>query len=131
MSGNHLYIFLEKELDEVASAIIRRNFAVFPYDYHYIPMNGTIEDYVDRRAAHNPHERLVYFFMVYEGQVTPYGETCFRVVFDPEPELELDRIQFVSTEEGLKQIALAGIVENRTSEEMLAQAMEAQDGILR
>ncbi|KAF9433531.1 hypothetical protein BGZ76_009321 [Entomortierella beljakovae] len=104
---------------------------MFPYDYHYIPMNGTIEDYVDRCAAHNPHERLVYFFLVYEGQVTPYGETCFRVVFDPQPELEFDRIQFVSTEEDLKRIALPGMVENRTSGELLDQAMEAGDGILR
>ncbi|KAK3824309.1 MAG: hypothetical protein J3R72DRAFT_426580 [Linnemannia gamsii] len=108
--GNHLYIFLEKELDDAASGVIQRTFGIFPYDYHYIRMNGTMEDYVNKRAAHDERERLVYFFMIYEGQVSTFGELCFRVVFDPQSTPE--RIQFAATGHALKRIALAGVVEN-------------------
>lgn len=130
LSGHHLYIFLEKEPSPAVLGIIDKNFAIFPYQIHYVRMKGTMEDYVNRRAAmHDKRERLVSPFMIFEGQISAYGEWCFRVVFDPE--FTPDRIQFVCSEQGLSRIALTGIVGNRTSEELLEQAMETSDGIFR
>lgn len=130
MSGNHVFIYLRQNLDRNALGVIQRTFTRYePGEIHYVQMDGTIEDYVNHRAAYNGHGRLVCFFMVYEGQVSSQDETCFRVVFDPE--FTPERIQLVSTESGLERIAHAGIVENRTAEELLEQALECPDEILR
>jgi len=129
---HHLFVYLQKELDDGALEVIKRTFGQFRYYvYHYISMSASVEEYVAHRDAYGCTERVVQFFLIYEGKISDYDEICFRVVFDPQPPRCPERIEFVSAESGLKRIALAGLACNRTQEELLAQAQECDDEILR
>lgn len=130
MSGNHVFIYLKAEPSAGALEVLQRTFTLYkPSELHYVRMAGSIEEYAAHRAAFDKEKRVVYFFLVYEGQITSLDETCWRVVFDPQ--FTPERIQIVSTESGLSRIATAGVLENRTSEELLDQALEYPDEILR
>lgn len=131
-SDNHLIVYLRAELDDEPREILQRTFEQYEvYVLHFVSIFASVDEYVAHRSAHliGPG-RLVDLFLIYEGEVSDYNEICFRVVFDPQSPFP-ERIEFVSAESGLERIALAGLVGNRTSGELLAQAEECPDEILR
>ncbi len=131
MSGLNVLVYLKKSDDDIRSVIDKTFLGIYePDEVHYVVMDATMEEYWKHATTFAEKATVANFFVVYDGSVTSYGERYFHIIFTDGGDFE-HCTKIPCTASALSVVGLAGVLGNRTPEELYERSLDCTDDVLR